>query len=118
MSAGALGLEMFSQSLLSHPVLPVLPVPPSHPPRKVRTLPSQALGRASPCVQELALDPTWNFVKTRLYFVSRPGELSNSGLQEEDGGGKEEAKDENEDWEATPAGESQVRQSGEGEVRR
>ena len=54
-------------------------------------------------------------VKTRLCIVSRPGELSNCGLQEEDGGGKEEAKDENEDGEATPAGESQVRQSGEGE---
>ena len=52
-------------------------------------------------------------VKTRLWIVSRPGELSNCGLQEEDGGGKEEAKDENEDGEATPAGESQVRQSEE-----
>ena len=57
-------------------------------------------------------------VKTRLWIVSRPGELSNCGLQEEDGGGKEEAKDENEDGEATPAGESQVRQSGEGEKER
>ena len=51
--------------------------------------------------------------KIHLVPRSRPGELSNSGLKEEDGGCKEDAKDENEDWEAASAGESQVRQSGE-----
>ena len=48
--------------------------------------------------------------KIHLVPRSRPGELSNSGLKEEDGGCKEDAKDENEDWEAASAGESQVRQ--------
>ena len=42
-----------------------------------------------------------------------PGELSNSGLKEEDGQGKEDAKDENEQRQAAPAGQGKVRKSAE-----
>ena len=42
-----------------------------------------------------------------------PGELSNSGFKEEDGQGKEDAKDENEQRQAAPAGQGKVRKSAE-----
>ena len=42
-----------------------------------------------------------------------PGELSNSGFKEEDGQGKEDTKDENEQRQAAPAGKGKVRKSAE-----